>query len=924
MSSAPPRIADANRRSVWGHVVLVCAVAVQLLAFSEYVRFFETPSVGFIVTGVSLAHDSFDAVPVTGAAAEAAPSGPGFTRISAINGRRLADLPAGQPLGAAVRALFRRGPGAVNEYVLATPDGPRTVAIPLALPSFGVWLTLTYLVTHLVGIVYLLSGLLVWWKRHTDRAALPLLTFSALTSVQLVNPAAEVWFDNSLALIALPLLPLYATAGFQLALAFTGFHQHAHARLASCIVMGVSALLAVELLVAHVAVVHGDLAWQPLLHRGLMVTGVHLLVALVGMVGICWRAMRPPHPLGLRRRAAVLGWATLIAFSIPSAYLAIAPVSPAWLQGAMSLVMPLTMGTFPVFLGYAIVRHQMFDLRIVIRQGVVYGALSLVVTLVYLGVVLFGVGVVGRHAENPVFIALLAGTLVLVASLLKLQVQQAVDRLVFRTRYVYAEAVSRASAALARARSIEAIVDTMRVALIESMQLTRAYVALGDGTGDGRLQALALGSPPDPSAGVTLPELPRDLEAARFAPIERVLTTRLAATAYDSRAASAQATGTLARARADALLTLVAGVVDQPHGEDTFWARFGIEEIVPVRVGFARSDDRVVGLLILGPRRDERPFDREDERLLATLVNQLAVALENARAFEEIERLKAGLEAEVLDRTRELREALDHLSRAQATLLESQKQALLGRLVAGIVHEVNSPLGAVRSAADTIRRSVERARSHVAACLPRDPSAERALRALASSEELTSVIESGCERIGALATSLAAFVSLDQTELRRVDIRLGLESALTLLGPRLGRGIVLERAFAEVELPVRCSPTRLNQVFLNLLENAITAVAPAGRVKVEAYDEDRWIVVAITDDGPGIPDEQLLRVFDFSFTTKGIGRVGLGLGLPASRRVVEELGGTLTLAPAANRGTIACVSLPRAIDGASAPPAPPA
>lgn len=906
----------ATRRPIWGYLVLLVAVAVQAFALTGTLRLFSAPSSGFMVVGLAAVGDAFEALPITAAAAEAATPAPGITRLAAINGVRPAELTRGAPLGPAIRGLMQVEPGATNRFLLGTGRGLREVSLPVAPASLGAWLRFPFAYAQLIGLAYLLAGWFVWWRRPQDRASLPLLAFTALTSVQLLSPAAPVWLDSPLTLLALALLPLYGTAGYELTLAFTGYHRHPRARVAGWLVMGVSVLLALGLVGSQWALLAGEFAWHRRLLILLMATGVHLVLSIVVMLGICWRASRPPHPLGLRRRAAAFGRAASIAFLVPSAYLVVAPLTGPWAQGAMNLVMPLLMGTFPVFIGYAIVRHRVFDLRIVVRQGVVYGVLSLGVTLGYLGVVLFGVRIVGRNAEQPLFIALIAGAIVLVASLLKLRLQRAVDRFVYRSRHLYAATVARASAELAQARSLDAVVDTMRVALIDSMQLSRAYVALGDGADNARLRVRALGAGPASRDGVVLPALPADLDAHRYAPIRRVLATGRVVVAYDSQAASAQA----ARERAGGVHAAAGAATG--HGEDTFWGHFCIEQLVPLRIGDGVNPERIVGLLLLGPRSDERPFDREDERLLATLANQLAVALENARAFEEIERLKAGLEAEVAARTRELREALDTLGRAQTTLLESQKHALLGRLAAGIVHEVNSPLGALLSAADTLRRSVERACSQLAAAPSGGDGAEAALRALTATRELTTVIETASARIGALVTGLAAFVSLDQAEFRTVDLRPGLETAITMLGPQVGVGIVIERELGERPLLVRCSPARLNQVFLNLLENAVRAVTPRGTVRVEAEQTGSEILVTITDDGPGIPTEQLERVFGFSFTTKASGRIGLGLGLPASRRAVEELGGRLELSRVPSGGTRASVSLPIAREQASSPPPP--
>src|SRR6185295_19846424 len=131
----------------------------------------------------------------------------------------------------------------------------------------------------------------------------------------------------------------------------------------------------------------------------------------------------------------------------------------------------------------------------------------------------------------------------------------------------------------------------------------------------------------------------------------------------------------------------------------------------PLTLGNGSREARVVGLLLLGPKPQGKPLDSADERLVLTLAHQLAVALENAAAFDEIRSLKDGLERQVEERTRALSDALSDLKRAQGQLIESEKQAMLGRLVAGVAHEINTPLGALRSSVDTLQRITTASRS---------------------------------------------------------------------------------------------------------------------------------------------------------------------------------------------------------------------
>ncbi len=901
---------ECQRRSFWGHLVLLLAVLLQVILLIGYVRFFTEPSAGFTILGVQPGQNVMMAAPATEAAGAVRTSRTGLTPIRRINGHSLLEVPQGVPYSRYIAGWFDLTPGGTNTYLIVQGDRLVEVTLPVEVPRLSVWYANPNAYYQLLGLLYLACGALVWWRRHADRAALPLLLFTAVASVQMMVPTGHVTVGAPHEVLRYVVLPLYGAAGLQLTVAFTGYHTRPAARLASRVVLVISLLLTVVLAIAIIMLFRAHVVYEWWVGMGNVATGVHLLASVLLMVGFCWAAARPPNPLGLRRRATVMAKGVLVAFALPSLYLAVSAFLPNEAHGPISTVVLVLMATFPVMLVYAIVRHQMFDLRVVLRQGVVYGGLSLLVTLSYLGLVFLAVRVLGRHAESPWVIGVAAVVLILLASFLKLQVQQAVDRLVFRARYVYADAIATASEQLSRARSIAAITDSVRSALIDSMRLSRAYFAVRQGHED-QFRCFVLGNQPDPRDGLLPPELPLELRPSLLVPVARALATGRVATAYDSSAASAQ-TAALGK-----------GAVPPPageFGEATFWQHFGIEAVVPLTREQQGEAAQVVGLLVLGPKLSEQQLDPEDQQLLTTLANQLAVALENAHAFEVIEQLKSGLEAQVEERTRELRDALETLQAAQGQLVESQKQAMLGRLVAGIVHEVNSPLGALTSSADTIRRSLARAKQFVEQ--PQSAEAGRVLRAIDTGEELAELIRSGSSRIGSLMTSLSSFVSLDQAEYRTFDVRQGIRSALTLLEPQLGDGVRVEAAMSSEPVLVRGNVAKLNQVFLNLLQNAVTALEGGGTLRVAAARCADRVEIEIEDDGCGIPPDRLDELFDFSFTTKTGNRIGLGLGLPASKRAVEELGGTLTLRSEPGAGTVVQVTLPAAVGAVSQPPPP--
>ena len=296
-------------------------------------------------------------------------------------------------------------------------------------------------------------------------------------------------------------------------------------------------------------------------------------------------------------------------------------------------------------------------------------------------------------------------------------------------------------------------------------------------------------------------------------------------------------------------------------------------------------------------------------RELGRSFNSMAESLIEAR--EEVQRLNEDLENEVAARTRELSATLGELQQAQTRLVETEKQVMLSRLTAGLLHEVNSPLGALRSATSTMRRSSEQIVGGLAPSPPQAPA--NLLRLARANVSLSEVVVESTRRIEELMDNLRRFVSLDAAERKIVDVREALETALALVEPVLGDHVRVSRDWPAVQALVSCFPARLNQAFLNLLQNAGQALSdvPTGTLSVTVSADDARVTVAIADNGCGMDEQQLRGVFGFGFARKEGGRVGLRLGLPSSKRWIEEIGGTIEVSSQSGVGTSVEAVLPR-------------
>jgi signal transduction histidine kinase len=198
-------------------------------------------------------------------------------------------------------------------------------------------------------------------------------------------------------------------------------------------------------------------------------------------------------------------------------------------------------------------------------------------------------------------------------------------------------------------------------------------------------------------------------------------------------------------------------------------------------------------------------------------------------------------------------------------------------------------------AADLARKNVKpEALESLFAILDAD-SARAALVRIAASVEVATLlneIESGTSRIADLVRAIKEYTYMDQTPLQNVDIVKSLETTLTILNHKLKRGVVVHRDYQRVPLLVNSFGSELNQVWTNIIDNAIDAMGGEGELRVRTYREDNFVVVEVADNGPGILPEIRPHIFEPFFTTKGVGE-GTGLGLDTVQRIVKKHRGNI-------------------------------
>lgn len=298
---------------------------------------------------------------------------------------------------------------------------------------------------------------------------------------------------------------------------------------------------------------------------------------------------------------------------------------------------------------------------------------------------------------------------------------------------------------------------------------------------------------------------------------------------------------------------------------------------------------------------EETAFEYEI-RLLRTAADMIGGYLARHHALEA---LRSSLE--------ELEKAHRHLKETQAQLVQSGKMASLGMLVAGIAHEINTPIGSVSSMHDTLMRATDKLRDVLEVeCAKDSPNYKKIRSILKIIGDANRVIQTGTERVTTIVRRLRSFARLDEAELKEADIHEGLEDTLTLIHHEIKHNIEVHRNYGDIS-PIPCYMARLNQVFVNLLINSKHAIKGKGEITITTYEREGKVFIDFTDTGTGIPRNDLKRIFDPGFTTKGVG-VGTGLGLSICYQIMQDHYGEILVESEVGKGTTFTLVIPIHLD----------
>lgn len=349
------------------------------------------------------------------------------------------------------------------------------------------------------------------------------------------------------------------------------------------------------------------------------------------------------------------------------------------------------------------------------------------------------------------------------------------------------------------------------------------------------------------------------------------------------------------------------------------------------RIEQLNSGPRLSGMLLSFNRELEAKL-AEKERFRVYMI-AYAAALLIGLGYLGIRIVAANelLERRVTERTSELSDALRHLKESETQLIQSEKMSSLGQMVAGVAHEINTPLAYVNNSLSAVDDRLPEIISAISNCekllallndpniLPEDLNRQFALVSEQLGQinrhellgELAGLVKDGLygtAQVAEIVSNLKDFSRLDRSKVSSFNVNDGLNSTLGLARHML-KSIKVNKEFLEIPA-ITCAPSQINQVFLNLITNAAQALPPqGGEITLSTRIENDRIAIDVADNGTGIPPDVLPKIFDPFFTTKEIGK-GTGLGLSISYQIIKDHGGRINVESQVGHGTKFTVWLP--------------
>ena len=343
---------------------------------------------------------------------------------------------------------------------------------------------------------------------------------------------------------------------------------------------------------------------------------------------------------------------------------------------------------------------------------------------------------------------------------------------------------------------------------------------------------------------------------------------------------------------------------------------FKLNVLMPIRGNQAQG-----GFLGIFLENVDDALSKEDLDNIATITNQLLIAIDNNDYIKkEAELVKELTESKIrkeylkqlektnkeLDRKNsELTRLFKELQQKESQLIHSEKMASLGQLVAGISHELNNPISFIYANMQILENYI----NEIEALIAGDSKTSAEFREILN--DIKSIIKDnkrGSLSVKEIVQNLKSFSRLDQAEWKKAFPVEGIENSLKILKPQISDKITIKKDLA-FNPEINCNPGQLNQVFVNIIMNALQALEMGGTLEMKSLRKGDKLLITFSDDGPGIDKKIISKIFDPFFTTKDVNK-GTGLGLSISYSIIQSHGGELSVASTPGKGTVFTIELP--------------
>lgn len=505
---------------------------------------------------------------------------------------------------------------------------------------------------------------------------------------------------------------------------------------------------------------------------------------------------------------------------------------------------------FTSIVAYAIVKHRLMDIEVVIRKSVVYASLTASITAIYAIIVGVFQGVFGitRFAQGSLLVNGLAAMVIAVSfQPLRNRIQRIVDKLFFKDKYDYHKTLKDLSGAVTSILSLDRLLNLIVNKVTEIMHIDRGCLMLWDGEGEEFRIKIAKGLRKEIFDKISFK---RDNYLIQWLEKEKRIFSREEIKIFRNRK---EFSGMETKA--------------QEEFNDTLdkLKEVGAMLCIPLMV-----KGRLIGIFNLDNKMSGDMFTFEDLELLSTIANQAAIAIENAKLYEEMREIEKSLH-------------------------RADKLAALGTLASSVAHEIRNPLVSIKTFTQLAPRKFDN-REFL--------------------DMFQTIIPEELERVENILNQLLNFGRSSQPEFQSINVEEVIDSILTLMNTELSQSNIKVTKLYGRDIPqIIADGEQLKQVFMNIVLNAIQAMPEGGDLRIatslgqEAVVRDtvEFVTIRFEDTGCGISQENLDDLFNPFFTTKN---GGTGLGLSISRRIIEEHKGHIRVESKEGKGTIFTIGLP--------------